>query len=448
MRSLVFLFGSALFFLPGTSLANHLRGGQIRVIPQDDPLTCVIEVTVYTNIFSDVRFGEGLLDFGDGSTFTTPTVQNTPRPDLFYDVGIVTYSTTHTYASPGTYLVSYLEPNIPTGILNIPNSDGNRFYMETYFVLSSTGSHASPEFPAIPIFHWQSNLAYSFSTAAIDNDSNEFFYKYRLVTDPKQINGFRLPANLKINSNNGLVTWDTEFDGAIVQGQIWIVIKVERYSKEGLFLGYITRPMQIIVEDNSSTLDLVGSFEKTNNKVVVTDGAQKVVTVVMSDAGDFSNVHFELYVSEKIAQNVTLEQYDSLAGKFRIAKLSFNTTSDIVSDLPYPVILRGISFFRKDISFLYMTKDVPLPVVPVIVSGLEGMNLSEPELMVYPNPFHSELYVDGTEAIFINALGNVMMRSPLTKGEPVNTSALPVGFYILQVVDEIGTRKNIRLIRN
>ena len=81
-----------------SSLATHLRAGEITVTREScTSLNFIITITVYTNTGSEIRFGDGVLDFGDGSTpLRTPTIQNTIRPDLGPNVGIVTFSTTHT----------------------------------------------------------------------------------------------------------------------------------------------------------------------------------------------------------------------------------------------------------------------------------------------------------------------------------------------------------------
>jgi hypothetical protein len=437
---------SILLLLSTAAFSTHLRGGQIRVIPQNNPLTCVVEITVYTDTNSEIKFGDGILDFGDGSTHTTPTIDNTKRPDLFARLGIVTYRVTHSYAATGTYLVSYLEPNLAGGILNMFNSVETRFYLETTIVLTSDHPVASPQFPASPIFICQSQLPYSCSTAAIDSTAREVFYKYSLVSNPKGISNFRLPQNLKIDENTGIITWDTEFEGKFIQGQIWIVVKIQTFSNEGDFLGYVMRAMQIIVEDHDSQIDITSSIDDSNGRVVVKKDEEKVIKVILSDEMYPGNLRFDLFRSKTIKNNVTLTQYDSIAGKkFRVAKLQLKTTSDIVSDLPYAITLRAVSTYWTDISFMYATTDTP-PLQ--VVTGIEDEITPGNQLNVFPNPFQSEVYVEGTEAIFINSIGRIVMRSTLQEGISVNTSALPAGFYILQVVNADGMTRTMRLIRN
>src|SRR4051812_13143387 len=101
--------------------ATHLRAGEIIVERKNcTSLTFTITINAYTNTESPIRFGDGVLTFGDGSEpFRTPTVENTLRPDLGPSIGLVSYSRTHTFPGPGRYVISYLEPNRNAGILNM-----------------------------------------------------------------------------------------------------------------------------------------------------------------------------------------------------------------------------------------------------------------------------------------------------------------------------------------
>jgi hypothetical protein len=191
---------------------------------------------------------------------------------------------------------------------------------------------------------------------------------------------------------------------------------------------------------------MTSSVIDSNSRVVVEDGNEKTVKILLSDEEYPEGIHLDIFNSEALESNVSLEQYDSIADKkYRVAKVSFNTTSGIVSDLPYVVTLRGISKYRKDITFLYMTKDVPLPARPMVTTGIEDGFATNSR--IYPNPFRAELFIEGSHATFINTLGNVVMQSVLQEGQPLNTSALPAGFYVLQVVDDNGIRKTIKVTK-
>ena len=83
LSSLIGLLFS-LLVLPFSAQATHLRAGEItleRVSCTD--LTFKITITVYTDTGSPIKFGDGKLDFGDGTKpLTTQTIDNTRRPYL------------------------------------------------------------------------------------------------------------------------------------------------------------------------------------------------------------------------------------------------------------------------------------------------------------------------------------------------------------------------------
>src|SRR5436190_19710248 len=84
--------------------ATHLRAGEITITRQScSNLTFIITVTVYTNTGSSVLFGApGELNFGDGgaSRVLPSNIPAINRPDLGPNVGIATFTTTHTYSGP------------------------------------------------------------------------------------------------------------------------------------------------------------------------------------------------------------------------------------------------------------------------------------------------------------------------------------------------------------
>jgi hypothetical protein len=439
------------FLLPIAVQATHLRGGQIRVVSADG-LKLTIELRLLTNTGSETLAGEGLFNFGDGSTITTETKANVIVKDQS-NVGLVVYTFVHNYAGPGTFLLSYKEPNLAGGILNMTNSAETRFYIETYVVVDPLMGNVfiSPNFPTNPIFTFPLGQEYSFSTAAIDDDkSNEFYYKYSLVTNPEEIKGYEIPGDLAVNPDNGIITWDTRFHGQYVAGLFWIEVKVKKYSKSGVYYGYVIRALQLVVEDSGSRIALSDTLSDPDNKLIVTDSQEKKIKFILSDNKGVDSLYFELYYNNTIKNNISIQYHDSTSDdkKFRIATLSLKTSSDIVTDLPYPVTLRGHSNYLKDITLLYLTKDVELPGVPgEVVTAVTEITLHH----AYPNPFRSELYIDAgasAHVTFINGLGQVVMTSPVLQGQPVNTETLPAGSYILKIADPGGRTSMHKLVRN
>ncbi len=277
MRIRKFIVLAIAFLLASYSVqATHLRAGEITIQREScTSLTFIITITVYTNTGSEIKFGDGVLDFGDNSTpFITPTVDNTKRPDLGPNVGIVIYSTTHTYSGPGRYIVSYLEPNRNAGILNMFNSVDTRFYLESTINIDPfLGCDNSPRLLVPPIDRACTGAAWYHNPGAYDPDGDSLSYEFTIPKRDKglEVNNYRNPnvkefydrvginystANesgngpptFNIDAVTGTIVWDAP--GAPGEYNIAFIIKEWR-KISGIWInqGYVVRDMQIVVED-------------------------------------------------------------------------------------------------------------------------------------------------------------------------------------------------------
>ncbi len=269
------LFG-VVMVSPFISAATHLRAGEITVERLNcTSLTFNICITVYTNTGSEIKFGDGTLDFGDGSKpHITVQTDNTKRPDLGPDIGIVIYCVTHTYAGPGKYVISYGENNRNAGILNLFNSVETKFYIETIINIDPfLGCDNSPRLLVPPIDKACTGAAWYHNPGAYDPDGDSLSFEMVIpMKDPGQlVNGYRPPnakefydriglnygtasedqlraPTININAVTGTIIWDAP--GA--PGQYNISFLIKEWRKIGdtwILLGYVTRDMQIVVED-------------------------------------------------------------------------------------------------------------------------------------------------------------------------------------------------------
>jgi hypothetical protein len=256
--------------------ATHLRAGEITL----DRVSCTeltfkITITVYTDTGSPIKFGDGDLNFGDGSPiFRTPTVDNIRRPDLGPEIGLAVFTISHTFPGPGKYTISYLEPNRNAGVLNMTNSVETRFYIETQIIIDPfLGCSNTPRLLVPPIDKGCTGAAFYHNPGAFDPDGDSLSYE---LTIPKRdkgvnVNGYLDPnaktfydragidystANedgsdtptFSINPVTGTLLWDAP--GAPGEYNIAFVIKEWRKVRGvWLQLGYVIRDMQIIVED-------------------------------------------------------------------------------------------------------------------------------------------------------------------------------------------------------
>jgi hypothetical protein len=349
--------------------ATHLRAGEITLERVScTELTFRITITVYTDLGSPIKFGEGDLNFGDGSPiFKTPTIDNVRRPDLGPEVGTVSFTTTHTFPGPGKYLITYLEPNRNAGILNMTNSVDTRFFIETQIIIDPfLGCSNTPRLLVPPIDKGCTGAAFYHNPGAYDPDGDSLSYE---LTIPKRdkgvyVNGYLDPnaktfydriglnygtANeagngqptFSINPVTGTLIWDAP--GAPGEYNIAFLIKEWR-KVQGVWLqiGYVVRDMQIIIED---------CLNKRPELEVPADICVEAGTVIKQDIFGFDpdsdSVKIEVF-SELLAISPSPATYIPFPAKFQYsapgvkAKVSFNwaTTCDHVQDQPYQVVFK------------------------------------------------------------------------------------------------------------
>lgn len=274
-RELTWLLRFLILLLTATpSFATHLRGGEIRVERQDCSSFAVkITLIIYVNTQSYVAVGgEGdFLDFGDGTT--EPVPETLPViVDTYLHVGRAQYETTHIYAQPGPYVISYTEANRNFGILNFDGSGNTKFYTETKISLRPGICNNSPMLLVPPIDRACSGTKFYHDVGAVDPDGDSLSYE---LTIPKKgpdadVDGYRFPNDPKFYSTSfdeaneakngpptfafggpaGTITWDAP--GLV--GEYAVAIKITEWKfnaldstwREG---GYVIRDMQIIVEE-------------------------------------------------------------------------------------------------------------------------------------------------------------------------------------------------------
>ncbi len=273
---IILLFAVGLSFLPILeAAATHLRAGQIEVRRKSPgSRRCEITVTVYTDTdCSDcVLFGGDLdrLDFGDGSFVLVPTTPNTPLAGV-PGVGVASYTIEHTFPGNGVYVISYSEPNRNGGVLNMDNSIGTKFYIETQIDLSVNGQSRSPRLEIPPIDVACTGVAFFHNPGAVDLDGDSLSYELVVPFSDKgtAVKNYRDPNNtgfydgldyntanetgdgpptFSINAVDGTLIWNAP--GKVGEYNIAFIVKEWR-KIDGAWvpIGFVRRDMQIIVED-------------------------------------------------------------------------------------------------------------------------------------------------------------------------------------------------------
>ena len=278
-RSAVFLT----FLLVGVNLrafATHIRAGEIIAQRQScQGFTYLITVVGYVDTGSDVEFGNGEIYFGHGdpedlSTLDAFSQQVLIRPDQ--EIALTTYQVPHTFPGPGTYTITFREFNRNDNIRNIPNSVNTPFYVETQIVISPLFCNNSPRFLNPPIdgasvgnrfVHIPGgydpdgdSLSYELVFPKEDRDSPVIGYEYPNDFDIRVGEGDPLTnqagtglPTLTLDPITGELVWDapvyalpnqqTEYNVSFIMRE-W-----RKIDGQWIQLGYITRDMQIIVDD-------------------------------------------------------------------------------------------------------------------------------------------------------------------------------------------------------
>ncbi len=253
----------------GPAWATHLRGGEITARRRcNTPATFDFTLTIYRDTTSIVRDANNRLFFGDGTSAEAPIA--TSEILRGYATERLTYEFTHTYSSPGQYLIYHWREYRNDQVRNL-GAPGNtvNFYVETQITLSPTidqlGCNNSPVLLTFAVDLAGLNQVYLHNPTAYDPDGDSISFAlapsrdYRQGVGPVALSGYTFPnrfsgaardsantgpATLTIDPRTGLLRWDVAFP----EGEFNVAYVVYEW-RLGRRIGYVLRDMQIIVKD-------------------------------------------------------------------------------------------------------------------------------------------------------------------------------------------------------
>ena len=250
--------------------ATHIRAGEITAeLLSCQNFTYRFYITGYTDTGSDVKFGGGEIKYGDGTMDTFET----GNPDIYEylgdEVALNIFIKEHTFPGPGVYKISFREFNRNAGIVNMDNSVNTPFYIETVIVIDPfLGCNNTPVLTNPPLEHACIGVAFLHNAGAVDPDGDSLSYEF---TTPKMdqdipVVNYRFPnvhdinvydaqnedqtgpATFTIDPISGDLVWDAP-GGEGEYNMAFIVREWRKIDGEWYNLGYVTRDMQVIVED-------------------------------------------------------------------------------------------------------------------------------------------------------------------------------------------------------
>jgi len=281
-------FGFVILFLLIISVeawSTHIRAGEITAVRiSQTSLRYRFTIIIYRDSGSSVSVGEGgIVNFGQGTIYDGTGTPNPLEFLMAFDedgkfdveklpnqVEKITMQFIFTFDGFGTYCVSYTEQNRNDNILNI-NGGGSAevpFHVETCLKIDPAfGLNGTPVLTTPPIDRACVGSRFIHNPGAFDPDGDSLAYK---LTTPMRGRGQDVlsflplnnpaissvredggtPAIFEIDSITGNFIWDApmrpgEYNAAFI-------VEEWRYSdltKRWELLGYVTRDMQIIVED-------------------------------------------------------------------------------------------------------------------------------------------------------------------------------------------------------
>ena len=277
--SILFLFSIALIISTYRLSATHIRAGEIIAIRiSTTSLTYRFSIIGYTDTGSNVKFGGGEIDFGDGTVINIEEGSEFGVIEVIVDaekkIAFNVFEIEHTFQAPGAYIVRFNERNRNAGVLNMDNSVDTPFYIETRILIDPfLGSNNTPVFLVPPVDEGAVGVRFIHNPGAFDIDGDSLSYKmvvpkqfkdrevtnYMDPNDPK-FYGSRFssanedqnaPPTFSIDAIRGDLVWDAP--GAMGEYNVAFIVEEWRFVQGQWFnLGYVTRDMQIIIEDSDN----------------------------------------------------------------------------------------------------------------------------------------------------------------------------------------------------
>ena len=263
----------------GQVKATHIRAGEIIATRiSNTSLTYRFSIIGYTDTGSTVVFGGGEIDFGDGTIINIEEGADFFVREEIIDVekqiAYNVFEIVHTFQAPGSYLVRFNEKNRNAGVQNMSNSVDTPFYIETRLLIDPfLGSNNTPIFLVPPVDEGAVGARFIHNPGAFDIDGDSL--SYRMVV-PKQFKDHEVddyvdpndpkfypvnfttgnenqnaPPTFEIDALTGDLVWDAP--GTLGEYNVAFIVEEWRFVLGQWFnLGYVTRDMQIIIEETDN----------------------------------------------------------------------------------------------------------------------------------------------------------------------------------------------------
>ena len=465
------------------SHATHIRAAELAYRSISDQFYIYeFTLTGYADTGSPVRFGDGIIDFGDGQSANLGDEANSYHYELLgenneterYLIKII-----HTYVASGQYTVSYHEPNRNDEIVNINkgNSVQTPFHLEASLVIDPLiGPNSSPILNSFAIDRGFTGKIFSHNPWAWDTEGDSLVY--RLLTplqdQGQEVPNFELPDDpdfyippFNYNSGNEDGSGPAVFEIDPLTGDLWwdapgnlfqnsqgeyseynVAFLVEEWRKvEGTWrrIGHITRDMQIIITGQEISRP---DFQIPGETLLFESETVQETITFKDPGGDPIKVEFFGEVFELTSNPMTINTVpeDFVSGPLALT-FEWTPLPEHARDRPYFVHLK-ITDDPADPevrpAVTYKTWILSFSELPDVITSLPGEQ-EETEFLLYPNPTTDWLAWrlerndrEIRNLTIYNSLGQQTFSAELTSYgvREIDISRFPSGWYLVELATD------------
>ncbi len=349
--------------------ATHIRAGDITAerISQTS-YTYRFTFSIFTDIRAPAQVGHlTVIKFGDsriidalangGRDWLMRQADSWVEEQLDNDVGKVTITFTHTFESAGTFEVSYFEKFRNNGILNINGgaSDQTAFFIRTTLRIDPFYFNNTPVLSIDPIDRGCIGKTFIHNPGAYDIDGDSLAFKivvpmerdetdvasyvpldHSSIATTREDGGS--PALFQMDQETGTFIWDAPLRAG--EHNAAFIVEEWRYSElenRWIQLGFVTRDMQILVEDCDNERPIL-----TVPEGLCVEAGTTIEEIIQGIDPDNDDVLIEAF-GAPFDLNISPARLDpSSAFQSQPATVNFEWNTDIahVREEPYEVIFK------------------------------------------------------------------------------------------------------------
>lgn len=185
------------------------------------------------------------------------------------------YSCVHTYGGPGFYKIYMFDRNRNSGVLNVPNSVNQPFYLETLLSINAfLGPNSSPQLTRDPIDEACLHECFFHNPGAFDTDGDSLSYELVMSKGEDGLGniGVTIPGYSYPSAGSGGSFFIDPY-GTLnwcepqANGEYNVAFYIREWRKdmdgEWQMVGFVMRDMQIIVSNCNNTPPQIASIQDT-----------------------------------------------------------------------------------------------------------------------------------------------------------------------------------------